>query len=28
MGGTVEDVGSDRAGRERDRRKGRECDLY
>ena len=28
MGGTVEYVGWDREGRERERRKGRDCDLY
>jgi len=28
MGWTVEDVGWNREGRERDRRKERDCDLY
>jgi len=28
MGWMVEDVGWDREGRERDRRKERDCDLY
>jgi len=28
MGWTVKDVGWDREGRERDRSKGRDCDLY